>query len=444
MPNNVPCRDSPLEFWIGLVSQASRPQLQSNPTLAAGDAQFSRDGATFANLGTLPVVDPSSSKGVKVVLAAGETAARTTMVLFSDASGAEWDDALFSIPLAQDMFFGIADSGSTTTLVDSALTGANDIHIGREIVFLNGGLIGQTRIVTEFVAGTDTLTFAPALTTSVGAGAEYRLQPHAGVDVQSWLGLATALVAPSALISGRVDASIGAIVTAIQDALVDDVWDENLASHFAAGSAGEILDNLEGAAGTAEAGSSSTLIVDTANRTETETDYWQHSLVLMTSGPNVGQIRRIVAFNFTTDTITVAPAFKSAVATGNTYVILSTALADGLRPITEGNEDVDVAADGLVGADLQTWLDVIPNALISGRVDAILGATVTLPAAVAPPLTPTMEQMLSHMYKAYRNKKEQTSTQWRLFDDAGSVVQQKAAVSDAASIATKEEVEAGP
>lgn len=118
---------------------------------------------------------------------------------------------------------------------------------------------------------------------------------------------------------------------------------------------------------------------------------------------------------------------------------------DGLlRPITPGNEDVDVAADGLVGADIQTWLDVIPNILVSGRVDATLDEVLTLPAQGAPPLTAKLAEMVAWNYKTFRNKKTQNATRWALFDDDGLVIDSKATISDAAGTATKEEIESGP
>lgn len=72
--------------------------------------------------------------------------------------------------------------------------------------------------------------------------------------------------------------------------------------------------------GTAEAGSSTSQIFDTANRTETTANYWQHSVVRMTSGVNSGQARRITSYS--TGIITVSPNFKSTVGVGDTYVIL--------------------------------------------------------------------------------------------------------------------------
>lgn len=108
---------------------------------------------------------------------------------------------------------GTSDAGgSSTTLVDNALTELDDVHIGNWVRFSSGAVDNQVRLITEFVAATDTITFAPAVTASIGAGFTYELlQRSAGVDVQSWLGLVTGLVAPSALISGRVDTSVGAM-----------------------------------------------------------------------------------------------------------------------------------------------------------------------------------------------------------------------------------------
>ena len=60
------------------------------------------------------------------------------------------------------------------------------------------------------------------------------------------------------------------------------------------------------------------------------------------------------------------------------------------------------------------------------------------------PLTPTFEEAIAHNYKAYRNRKEQTGTQWSLFDDAETAVEQKATVSDAAGTMRKTEIVAGP
>ena len=64
---------------------------------------------------------------------------------------------------------GVADSGTTTTMVDAARTEADaDYWKGALIVFTSGAIAGQSRVITGFTPGTDTITFAPALTQAVG------------------------------------------------------------------------------------------------------------------------------------------------------------------------------------------------------------------------------------------------------------------------------------
>lgn len=101
---------------------------------------------------------------------------------------------------------GTADSGSTTTVVDTERTEADtDYWKGSLITFTSGTLNGQTRLVTAFNAATDTITFAPATTVAVGTHT-YRLFPACRADVHFVLGTLI-----NALISGRVDSSVGAM-----------------------------------------------------------------------------------------------------------------------------------------------------------------------------------------------------------------------------------------
>lgn len=101
---------------------------------------------------------------------------------------------------------GTADSGSMTTMVDAARTEAdNDYWKGQRIVFTSGNIIGQSAIITDFVAATDTFTFAPALTQAVGTQ--------------------TYVILPSV-----------------------SVWEDVLAEHLTAGSTGNAL-NAAGSAG---------------------------------------------------------------------------------------------------------------------------------------------------------------------------------------------------
>jgi hypothetical protein len=64
---------------------------------------------------------------------------------------------------------GTSDSGTTTTMVDAARTESNDDYWNNAlIVFTSGTLAGQSRVITDFVASSDTITFAPAASVAVG------------------------------------------------------------------------------------------------------------------------------------------------------------------------------------------------------------------------------------------------------------------------------------
>jgi hypothetical protein len=76
---------------------------------------------------------------------------------------------------------GTADSGTTTTMVDAARTEADaDYWAGSYIMFTSGTISGQTRLITGFTPGTDTITFAPATTQAVSTNT-YEIIPAARV-----------------------------------------------------------------------------------------------------------------------------------------------------------------------------------------------------------------------------------------------------------------------
>lgn len=63
----------------------------------------------------------------------------------------------------------VADSGTTTSLTDAALTQAtnNWFRNGTRVTFTDGTLQGQSACIDTFTASTDTLTFSPPVTTEV-------------------------------------------------------------------------------------------------------------------------------------------------------------------------------------------------------------------------------------------------------------------------------------
>lgn len=114
-----------------------------------------------------------------------------------------------------------------------------------------------------------------------------------------------------------------------------------------------------------------------------------------------------------------------------------------------GAREIDTSSGAVVSVTTATTCttntDMLTAAAVNGEmVDVLKVDTSALPGQAAPTVTPTIEEMLEFLYKAWRNKKEQTATEFRIYDDAGAVVDQKATVSDDGSVTTVEEIATGP
>ena len=77
-------------------------------------------------------------------------------------------------------------------------------------------------------------------------------------------------------------------------------------------------------------------------------------------------------------------------------------------------------------------------------VDVMDTDTITLPGQTAPPGAPTHRQAIAWLYKVFRNRKQQTASEWRLMADNETTVDAKATVSDDGTTATKQEIVSGP
>jgi hypothetical protein len=98
-PYNPPVKGEDFVFRVALDDMAAVGRAKSNPTIAAGDFQVDKDGGGLANLSTLPTVDPSSTKLVKITLSATEMTADVVTIVCSDQTDPpEWADLIICIP----------------------------------------------------------------------------------------------------------------------------------------------------------------------------------------------------------------------------------------------------------------------------------------------------------------------------------------------------------
>lgn len=97
--------------------------------------------------------------------------------------------------------------------------------------------------------------------------------------------------------------------------------------------------------------------------------------------------------------------------------------------------------------ELQT--DDTPGTLatIDGVVDAILAIlddARSEPGQGAPPVNPDLATKIDYLYKFLRNKVETTSTEIKVYDDAGSTVDHKSSISDNGTTFSRGEFATGP
>lgn len=101
-PYNPPKKGEDFICRVAVEDMSSPGTFRVNPTIAAGDFQVDGDGAGFANLTTLPTVDPAGTAAVKVSLSAAEmTADVVTVKAVDQTTPKEWADFILCIPTTQ-------------------------------------------------------------------------------------------------------------------------------------------------------------------------------------------------------------------------------------------------------------------------------------------------------------------------------------------------------
>ena len=162
-----PVKNAAFTFYVALVSQADTDIFKTSVTLAAGDVKVSKDGGAFANVASLPT-EIGTSGVLSCPLSANEMNADVVVVKFTDAAGAEWQDALVTIYTAAqtlDTTDGVADGIKTKTdYLPSATAGAAG---GVAIVGSEMGLTDSAITSAKFASGA--ITAAAIAADAIGA-----------------------------------------------------------------------------------------------------------------------------------------------------------------------------------------------------------------------------------------------------------------------------------
>jgi hypothetical protein len=154
---------------------ASAPGYVANAPVSV--AQWAGTNVATPTVAGVPEVDVTYLLGT-AWLAPGTAGTPDVNVklISDDAAAADALEAVFDSQIT-----GTSDSGTTTSMVDAARTEADtDYWAGSWIMFTSGTISGQTRLITGFTPGTDTITFAPATTQAVSTNT-YEIIPAARV-----------------------------------------------------------------------------------------------------------------------------------------------------------------------------------------------------------------------------------------------------------------------
>ncbi len=359
--NTIPKNAIEWITYISLVSTASRPDLQANPTIAAGDFQVSTDGSAFTNLDSIPVVTPASGVMVKLTLSIAEMTGDNVTVKCIDAAGGEWDDLMLSVHPAtrklEDLGFpttsgrsldvslggeaGVdwANVGSPTTAVDLSGTDiqlCDTVTVNTDVRGTDSAALASvcTEVRLAELAAANLPTDIAAVKTDTAATLvdTADMQPKIGTPATDVSADIAAVKVDTAATLVDTGTTIPATITTLQSdtddiqtrlpaALVGGLMSSDVT---AISTSTDAADKLEASAevlvtGAAEAGTLSTTVM-TTDLTEATDDHYNGRLVTWTSGVLIGQQSDITAYLGSTGRLTYTAVTEAPSAT-DSFVI---------------------------------------------------------------------------------------------------------------------------
>jgi hypothetical protein len=218
----------------------------------------------------------------------------------------------------------------------------------------------------------------------------------------------------AAIGTGAVDAD--ALATDAVDEIVDQVWNEARSGHTTGGSFGEGVASVQG------------------NVTGSVASVGGN-----VGGNVTGSVGSVASGGITAASIATGAIDADALAADAGTELATAVWAAGTRELSSGNNIVLAKGTGVTGFN-----DLSAAQVNAEVVDAVGVDTLSQLTQAAPTATPTMRTALMQLYMWNRNKTTETTSQASLYDDAGTTVLQKAAISDVASVFTKDEIASGP
>lgn len=130
---------------------------------------------------------------------------------------------------------------------------------------------------------------------------------------------------------------------------------------------------------------------------------------------------------------------------GNVTGSVGSVSTNGITAASIATDAVTEIQSGLATASSISGLNNISTTDVKNQVVAALSTdTYAEPGQSNPAATATLAVKINYLYKAWRNKVTQTSSEYKLFNDDGTTVGQKASVSDNGTTFERGEIGTGP
>ena len=343
----------------------------------------------------------------------------------------------------------LAQAGTVAAIqLDSGASSVNGFYVGCQIAILSGTGAGQIRTIVAYNGASKQATLDRVLVTAPTSASQFAILLNESPTLNASLQV-TANVARVVVATGTAQAGTATTITLNAGALAtNDIFVSNIitiTSGTGAGQSRTIVDYVgstkvatvdkawvtnPGATSVFDiyASNSQTVFSDQGvlqsatgttavlgDQASAVDDIYNGSLLVITAGTGSGQSRIIDDYVGSTKTATVVTWSVTPDST-SVYAVIPT-----------------VSGQGTPGTD----------PLIQAIYDEIV-LPVTEPGQGAPPVAATRGQKTDYQYKFLRNKVTDDGATVKVYDDSGATVDQKASVSDAAGVTTRDEFGSGP
>jgi hypothetical protein len=196
-------------FW-GVAHRITFPLLDADGDLVTGattpDSEISKDNGTFTDC-TNEMTEIATSSGVYYLdLTATEMEADQIAIIAKSATAGMKTTVIVIYP-EQGIRTRKATAGAAGSITLDASANATDDFYNDCMVRIVGGTgVGQARLISDYTGSSKLANVVPNWVTNPDTTSIFHIIPSGRVDVGQWVD-----VAPNALVSGRVDSSVGAM-----------------------------------------------------------------------------------------------------------------------------------------------------------------------------------------------------------------------------------------